>query len=106
VLDLLTGLVDKSLVTTNDQGPQTRYRLLETVRQYATVRLADADERDAVRDRHLDYYLALAETAELQQVLGAGDDDPVLQTLTTELPNLRTALQWAATTAPAPGYAW
>ncbi len=99
VLDLLTGLVDKSLVTTDDQGPQTRYRLLETVRQYATVRLADAGEVDDLRDRHLAYHLALAQTAE-PQVLGAGRNDPVLHSLATELPNLRAALERAAATDP------
>ncbi|MGH3804067.1 MAG: ATP-binding protein, partial [Pseudonocardiaceae bacterium] len=99
VLDLLTGLVDKSLVTTDDQGTQTRYRLLETVRQYATARLVDAGEVDNLRDRHLAYHLTLAETAE-PQVLGAGRDNPVLHTLATELPNLRAALERAATTNP------
>ncbi|MGH4010528.1 MAG: LuxR C-terminal-related transcriptional regulator [Pseudonocardiaceae bacterium] len=99
VLDLLTGLVDKSLVTTHDQGPHTRYRLLETVRQYAAARLADAGEVDAVRDRHLAYHLALVEAAE-PQVLGAGRDDPILHTLATELPNLRAAQEWAAATDP------
>ncbi|MGH3801251.1 MAG: ATP-binding protein, partial [Pseudonocardiaceae bacterium] len=102
VLDLLTGLVDKSLVTTDEQGPETRYGLLETVRQYATARLADAGEIDGLRDRHLAYHLALAEAAE-PQVLGAGRDDPVLHTLATELPNLRAALERAAATDPNAG---
>jgi predicted ATPase/DNA-binding CsgD family transcriptional regulator len=102
VLDLLTGLVDKSLVTTDDQSPQTRYGMLETVRQYAAVRLADAGEVDSLRDRHLAYYLALAQAAE-PQVLGAGRDDPVLRSLVTELPNLRAALERAAATDPNAG---
>ncbi|MGH4006590.1 MAG: LuxR C-terminal-related transcriptional regulator [Pseudonocardiaceae bacterium] len=99
VLDLLTGLVDKSLVTTDEQGSETRYRLLETVRQYATARLAEAGELDAVRDRHLAYHVGLVEAGE-PQVLAAGHDDPMLHTLVTELPNLRAALEWAATTNP------
>ncbi|MGH3918774.1 MAG: LuxR C-terminal-related transcriptional regulator [Pseudonocardiaceae bacterium] len=99
VLDLLTGLVDKSLVTTDDQGPETRYGLLETVRQYATARLADAGEVNSLRDRHLAYHLRLVEAAE-PQVLGAGRDDPVLRTLAAELPNLRAALERAAATDP------
>jgi predicted ATPase len=49
--------VDKSLVTTNDQSSETRYGMLETVRQYATARLADASEVDGLRDRHLAYHL-------------------------------------------------
>ncbi|PZS27175.1 MAG: LuxR family transcriptional regulator [Pseudonocardiales bacterium] len=99
VLNLLTGLVDKSLVNTDDQGPQTRYRLLQTVRQYAMARLTDADEVDDLRDCHLAYHLALAEAA-ATEVLGAGRDNPVLHTLATELPNLRAALEWAVATDP------
>ncbi len=66
------------------------------------VRLVDASEVDDLRDRHLAYHLALAEAVE-PQVLGAGRDDPVLQTLATELPNLRTALERAAATNPDAG---
>ena len=71
VLDLVTGLVDKSLVITDEQSSETRYRLLEAVRQYAAVRLAEAGEVDGLRDRQLAYYLALAQAAE-PQVVGAG----------------------------------
>jgi predicted ATPase/class 3 adenylate cyclase/DNA-binding CsgD family transcriptional regulator len=99
VLDLLTGLVDKSLVTTDERGPEVRYGLLETVRQYAAARLVGAGELDGLRERHLVYYLALAEAAE-PRVLRAGRDDPVLDTLATELPNLRAALERAAATDP------
>jgi predicted ATPase/class 3 adenylate cyclase len=102
VLDLLTGLVDKSLVTTDDHGPHTRYRLLGTLHHYATARLAHAGEVDDLRDRHLTYHLALAQAAE-PQVLGAGRDDPVLHSLATELPNLRAALEHAAATDPNTG---
>ncbi len=102
VLDALTGLVDKSLVTADDHGPQARYRLLETVRQYATTRLADAGEVQALRERHLTYHLGLAEAA-APQVLGAGRDDPVLPILVAEVPNLRAALEWAAATDPDAG---
>jgi predicted ATPase/class 3 adenylate cyclase len=100
VLDLLTGLVDQSLVTTAEQDAELRYGLLETVRQYAATRLAEAGELDAVGKRHLAYYVALAERAE-PAVLGAGRDDPMLRRLATELPNLRQALERAATIDPA-----
>ncbi|MEP7083486.1 MAG: tetratricopeptide repeat protein, partial [Betaproteobacteria bacterium] len=61
VLDPLTQLVEKSLVVADvDTG---RYRLLETVRDYARGRLADAGEAAATEDRHLTFYLALAERA-------------------------------------------
>ena len=55
VLDLLTLLVDKSLVVADDTGGRTRYRLLETVRQYALEKLGESGEADAVRARHRDH---------------------------------------------------
>jgi predicted ATPase/class 3 adenylate cyclase len=61
VLDLLTHLVEKSLVTLDPEGG--RYRLLETVRQYAEERLHESGEGDETRTRHLIFYLALAEKA-------------------------------------------
>ncbi|MFY9808323.1 MAG: LuxR C-terminal-related transcriptional regulator [Pseudonocardiaceae bacterium] len=102
VLDLVTGLVDQSLVSADAHGCEMRYRLPETVRQYAAARLVDAGEVDDLRDRHLAYHLALAEVAE-PQVLGAGRDDRVLSTVAIELPNLRAALERAAVTDPEAG---
>ena len=64
VLDLLTLLVDKSLVDVDDSGPVARYRLLETVRAYGAARLERSGEQAEVRDRHRDHYLAVAEEAE------------------------------------------
>jgi len=60
VLDLLTLLVDKSLVVTDDSGDRTRYRLLETVRQHALEKLGESGGADSVRSRHRDYYTAMA----------------------------------------------
>ena len=59
VLDLLTGLVDKSLVLAEARGAEERYRLLETLRQYAEERLLQAGEAAAVRDRHAAWCLDL-----------------------------------------------
>jgi hypothetical protein len=64
VLDLLSTLVDKNLVVyEEDQNGQGRYRLLETVRQYAQERLAaqSVEEEQGVSGRHRDYFLVLAE---------------------------------------------
>src|SRR5436189_5747575 len=62
VLDLLTSLVQKSLVVyEEDEQGRGRYRLLETVRQYSRDRLLEAREAGAQRGRHRDWYLALAE---------------------------------------------
>src|SRR5262249_3408287 len=64
VLDLLTRLVDTSLVVVEEQPDGTaRYRLLETLRQFAAERLAGAQRRDAAR-RHAAYYVLLAEAPE------------------------------------------
>ena len=60
VLDQLTLLVDKSLVVAEDGPHGTRYRLLETVRQYAQEKLRESREGDDVRARHRDHYTAVA----------------------------------------------
>ena len=59
--DLLTGLVDKSMVVADLAGAHARYRLLETLRQYGEERLDEQDELAGLRDRHLDHYAQLAE---------------------------------------------
>ena len=63
ILELLGSLVDQSLVIAEQRRDATRYRLLETVREYALERLADAEEEGAVRARHRDHFLVLAEEA-------------------------------------------
>jgi predicted ATPase/class 3 adenylate cyclase len=60
VLELLAGLVARSLVVADDQGAETRYRLLETLRQYGEERLAEAGDTDRVRLRHADHYTEFA----------------------------------------------
>ncbi|OXM62814.1 helix-turn-helix transcriptional regulator [Amycolatopsis vastitatis] len=87
VLPALGRLVDKSLVLAEDG----RYRLLETLREYAAARLAEAGETDAVRDRHLDHYLALAEAAEPEL---DRDKDAWRARMEPERDNLRAALEW------------
>ena len=69
VLDVLGRLVDQSLVTTHRvEGGTTRYSMLETVRQYAHDRLNEAGEGEATRNRHLEFYVTLAEEAEPELV--------------------------------------
>jgi predicted ATPase/class 3 adenylate cyclase len=60
VLDLLASLVARSLVVAVATGTETRYRLLETIRQYGEERLAEAGEVDALRARHADHYIEFA----------------------------------------------
>ncbi len=90
VLDLLTGLVDKSLVVAATQGEASRYRLLETVRQYARDRLAEAEEGQGVREKHRDHFLALAEEAKPK--LSSAEQAQWLTVLEEEYDNLRLAL--------------
>ncbi|MES2461561.1 MAG: tetratricopeptide repeat protein [Armatimonadota bacterium] len=95
VLDLLTDLVDKSLALADEAQGQTRYCLLETVRQYARDRSleTDVEAAEAARDRHLACYLALAEQTDLH--LHGPDLLACLRLLDTESDNMRTALRYA-----------
>jgi len=105
VLDLLVGLVSKSLVQAETGPGAARYRLLEPVRQFAAARLAEHGERDAARMRHAAHYLALAERA--AAALRGPDQVVWLARLDRERGNLRAALGWATERAaggdPAPG---
>jgi DNA-binding CsgD family transcriptional regulator len=92
ILDLLTLLVDKSLVMAYDSAGRTRYRLLETVRQYAQEKLAESGEADTIRSRHRDYYTALA--AMLDAPAGSDYEQRVEQA-ETEIDNLRAAFGWS-----------
>jgi predicted ATPase/class 3 adenylate cyclase len=91
VLDLLSNLVEKSLVTTASEGD--RYRLLETVREYAQERLRDAGEEDQARSRHLAFFLALAEKAR-PELLGP-QQGTWLARLDLDRENLLSAHAWA-----------
>ncbi len=92
VLDLLTLLVDKSLVVADNNGGRTRYRLLETLRQYAAEKLGESGEADAVRSRHRDHYTAMA--AVLDAPAGGNYEQRVEQA-ETEIDNLRAAFGWS-----------
>jgi len=101
ILDLLTRLVDKSLIGVDvGSGAEARYRLLETVRQYAVDRLVESGEAAAVRTRHRDVFLALAERAEPE--LQGPDQKIWLDRLAVELDNLRAALEWCRTDPEGP----
>ena len=93
VLDLLAQLVDKSLVLAEHQRGAVRYRLLETIRQYARERLDEAGEAERTRDRHLAYFLELAEEAEPK--LQGPEARAVMDRLEEEHDNLRLAIEWA-----------
>ncbi|WP_433330917.1 LuxR C-terminal-related transcriptional regulator [Spirillospora sp. CA-294931] len=88
-MDTLGRLVDKSLVVAEERDGTTRYRMLESIRQYAAERLREAGELDATRDRHLGHYLTFAESAEPEL---ERDADAWRTHLETERDNLRAAI--------------
>jgi predicted ATPase/class 3 adenylate cyclase/DNA-binding CsgD family transcriptional regulator len=95
-VDVLAGLVDRSLVQVADEHGSPRYRLLETIRQYAGQKLADAGEGVTVRQRHAEWFAALAEEC-FAELLGP-DVARADARLTADLDNLRTADDWAVET--------
>lgn len=93
VLDVLTRLVDKSLVLVQEQGSEVRYHLLEPVRQYAEQHLAEIGGVEDTRARVAAFYLALAERAE-PEVHGPSQVG-WLARLDRELDNIRAVLRWS-----------
>jgi predicted ATPase/DNA-binding CsgD family transcriptional regulator len=93
MLDLITALVDKSLVVMDAQGPVARYRFLEPVRQYAHERLEAGGEEAPTRRRHARYYVELAERA-ARHVRGPAQV-AWLARLDRDHDNARAALTWA-----------
>jgi predicted ATPase/class 3 adenylate cyclase/DNA-binding CsgD family transcriptional regulator len=92
VLDQLSLLVDKSLVVADDSRGRTRYRLLETVRQYALEKLGESSEADTVRSRHRDHYTAIAAAFDAP---AGGDYEQRIEQAETEIDNLRAAFSWS-----------
>ena len=93
VLDLIARVVRKSLVVAEGRGPERRYRLLETVREYAWHRLDAASELDRRRDRHFEWVLDLASRA----ASGLSGEDQVgwLDALDDDLENIEAGLAWS-----------
>ena len=93
VFELLAHLVDKSLVLAEQQGGAARYRMLETIRQYALAKLLESNETNAVRDRHLSFCLRLAEDAEPH--LSGPAQATWFARLERDYANLRAAHEWS-----------
>ncbi len=96
VLDLLSSLVDKSLVVVQKQGDKARYRLLEVIRQYGEEKLRDSGEAGFIRRDHANFFLALAE--EVEPRINGPDHRLLLERLEAEHDNFRAALRWVAET--------
>jgi predicted ATPase/DNA-binding SARP family transcriptional activator len=93
LLRLLSRLIGKSLVNVEEERGKTRYRLLDTVRRYARERLSAAGESASLQDRHLAYFLSLAERRESQ--LTGQEQESALEDLEREHDNFRAALAWS-----------
>jgi len=93
VLDLMTQLVDKSLVIAEDKDDEVRYRRLETIRQYAREKLLETDESTEIRNRHLNYFIERVATLE------EGYINPFQYEMTRKISpdfdNIRSAFTWA-----------
>ena len=102
-MDGLLGLVNKSLVNVEEEDGKSRYRFLETIRQYAMEKLLESGEAVIVRDRHLGYFLqSMKSTPQSEQnTFGAlPDDREWLDRMEFEHDNLRTALEWSSSSHP------
>jgi non-specific serine/threonine protein kinase len=98
VLELLTGLVDKSMALVVATDNVARYRLLEPIRQYAMERLEASGEAATFRARHATAFLSLADTGDVDP--SGADEIASLQRLDAEQDNLRAALRWTLDHAP------
>jgi predicted ATPase/DNA-binding SARP family transcriptional activator len=92
-LDVLTSLVDKSLLAVRDDAPEPRYMMLETIRAYGQLRLDEAGEREIARTAHAAYFERLANDAS-DKLLGS-EQLPWLAKLTADHDNLYTAVRYA-----------
>jgi predicted ATPase len=93
ILDVIAALVESSLLR-SETGPDgtTRYRMLETIREFAEEQLMASGEAEAIRTRHAAYFLTFAERYELAELLPDGERARIL--LKAEHTNLRAALAW------------
>jgi tetratricopeptide (TPR) repeat protein len=99
VFELLASLIARSLVVAKEHGPETRYQLLETIRQYGEERLSEVGETERWRTRHADYYTSL-----LPRLLRRRSHDPRTEAfwavrLSADQDNLLAAWAWAIETA-------
>jgi non-specific serine/threonine protein kinase len=92
ILDLLTHLVDKSLVQVEEREGKARYHMLETIRQYASAKLAESGEQAHIRDNHLAFFLKLGRS---ESLLWDAEPRSTFDRLETEHNNLRAALTWS-----------
>ncbi len=93
VVDCVVNLVTKSLVVADVDGPEPRYRLLETTRAYVLEKLADTGERDEIARRHAEYYRQLLQQAAVESIRRPAAE--WLAAYGPDVDNVRAALDWA-----------
>lgn len=98
ILDLLGRLVDKSLVIVDEASAigKTRYRLLETIRDYALVKLTETEEVTLLRDHHLEYFMKLAESLAADVFTSVQVEWYALVEI--EVDNMRSGMEWSMVT--------
>jgi predicted ATPase/DNA-binding CsgD family transcriptional regulator len=90
VVPIVSQLADKSLVVPADEGPDDRFRMLETIRDYAAARLVEAGEADLTRTRHFEFFSRFTDRRPGE------DEDSCCARLRADYDNIRAALGWAA----------
>jgi predicted ATPase/class 3 adenylate cyclase len=98
VLDLMTRLVDKSLVFLEEAVEDMRYHRLETIRQYSREKLFETNEVEDIRDRHLDFVVRYVELAD--ENLKGRDQVLWQKRMSAEQDNIRSALEWGVSRSP------
>lgn len=98
ILDLLTRLVDKSLVTTEEVMGETRYHRLETIRQYSREKFFETNEVESIRNWHLNFFVRFAE--QVDENLKGRDQTLWQNRMSEEQDNLRAALDWGLSKNP------
>lgn len=101
LLDVISSLVDKSILSREESGPEVRFRLLDTLREYGRERLRQSDEDLLVRRKHRDWYRQLVLAAEAEWISSHQLD--WLSRIEREQPNLRETLEFCASDRPATG---
>jgi predicted ATPase/class 3 adenylate cyclase len=92
IFELITSLVDKSIVQIDRSQMELRYRMLETIRQYALQKISTANEIEDIRGCYINFYLKLAEEGEKKSYWGG--DTALPKRLALDFDNFRAALSW------------
>jgi tetratricopeptide (TPR) repeat protein len=92
VLDGIASLLDKSLIRQEEHGLDPRYAMLETIREYALMKMVESGQERDIRWKHANYFLGLAEEA--NDRLQGPEQSVWLERLEKEINNLRSALHW------------